>query len=209
MMRWNSHISCVKICQMSITQSVGYSLVAVFFFWKFTCLCFVVQTFLISICVFPLFMNCWLSILLRTFSFFVSLVSWLIMFFVSAVTSSFNYVYFSVSCISKIYIKVTFAGCVNFEAVFWHTNVMFVDVHIGIYFFSTYAMTDKHPNNFVQIVIDNSLALEDITVFIQMLLSFNITTERLDKNITEGRHILIYRSFYFCTSKVFHMDGCL
>jgi hypothetical protein len=55
-------------------------------------------------------------------------------------------------------------------------------------------MTDKHPDHFVQIVIDDSLELGDITVFTQMFLSFNITTERLDKNITEDRHILIYLS---------------
>jgi hypothetical protein len=72
------------------------------------------------------------------------------------------------------------------------SNVNIVDVRIGISFLSTYAMTDKHPDNFVQIVIDNSLELEDNTVFTQMFLSFNITTERLDKNITEDRHILTY-----------------
>jgi hypothetical protein len=126
-----------------------------------------------------------------------TLLSWVRNVFFSAVTSSFNSVYFSVSVISKIYIKVTFAGRVNVEAVFWHTNVNIVDVRIGISFFFTYAMTDKHPDHFVQIVIDNSLELEDITVFTQMFLSFNITTERLDKNITENRHILIYLSFFF------------
>ena len=130
----------------------------------------------------------------RAFSFSAALLSWVRNVFFFAVTSSFNSVYFSVSVISKIYIKVTVAGRVNVEAVFWHTNVNIVDVRIGISFLSTYAMTDKHPDNFVQIVIDNSLELEDITVFTQMFLSFNITTERLDKNITEDRHILIYLS---------------
>jgi hypothetical protein len=81
-----------------------------------------------------------------------TLLSWVRNVFFFAVTSSFNSVYFSVSVISKIYIKVTVAGRVNVEAVFWHTNVNIVDVRIGISFLSTYAMTDKHPDNFVQIV---------------------------------------------------------